>query len=158
MNDSPTPFPTSRRLLGAGVLLFLLGLLTGLVIPATANPRMGLSSHLEGVMNGGFLVVLGLVWPRLRLSRRARAAAFGLALYGTYVNWATTLAAALWGAGGRHMPIAAFGRQGTALQEAIVTFGLASLTVGMLAACVLVLWGLRGTDPDENGASRRDIG
>jgi len=109
---------------------------------------MGLSSHLEGVMNGGFLVVLGLVWPRLRLSGRARAATFGLALYGTYVNWATTLAAALWGAGGRHMPIAAFGRQGTAWQEALVAFGLASLTVGMLAACGLVLWGLRGTDPE----------
>lgn len=51
---------TGRRLLQAGILLFLLGLLTGFLVPFTANPRMGLSSHLEGVMNGMFLVGLGL--------------------------------------------------------------------------------------------------
>ena len=36
------------RLLRLGVLLFLLGLLTGFAIPALTNPRMGLTSHLEG--------------------------------------------------------------------------------------------------------------
>jgi hypothetical protein len=52
---------TAHRLLQFGVLLFLLGLLSGFVTPALANPRMGLSSHLEGVMNGTFLVILGLL-------------------------------------------------------------------------------------------------
>lgn len=41
-----------HALLQAGVALFLAGLLVGLAVPAMANPRMGLASHLEGVMNG----------------------------------------------------------------------------------------------------------
>ena len=60
-----TQAQTGRRLLQLGIILFLLGLLTGLAVPALANPRMGLASHLGGVMNGLVLVALGLMWPRL---------------------------------------------------------------------------------------------
>ena len=35
-----------------GMLLFLLGLLTGFAEPHFGNVRMGLAAHLEGVMNG----------------------------------------------------------------------------------------------------------
>jgi (hydroxyamino)benzene mutase len=139
----------SRRLMRAGIALFLLGLLTGFTLPLLANSRMGLSSHLEGVMNGTFLVVLGLLWPKLRLTDRWLTAGFWLALYGTYVNWATTLAAAAWGAGGAMMPLSAPGRSGTPGQEALVKFGLISLSLGIVATCVIVLCGLRGTEPDE---------
>jgi len=38
------------------------GLLTGFVETKFLNPRMGLAAHLEGVMNGTFLVALGAVW------------------------------------------------------------------------------------------------
>jgi len=107
---------------------------------------MGLSSHLEGVMNGIFLVVLGSIWPRLRLSRLALTITFWLAMYGAYISWATTLSAAAWGAGQAMLPIAAAGHKGTALQEAIINFGLSSLVLAMLVTCVIVLWGLRGAD------------
>ena len=60
---------TGRQLLQIGVVLFALGLFTGFAVPAFANPRMGLASHLEGVMNG------------------------------TFVNWVATTLAAAWGAG-----------------------------------------------------------
>jgi len=50
------------------------------------DPRMALSSHLEGVMNGMFLVLVGLLWPRLSLSRRGQRWLPGLALYGTCAN------------------------------------------------------------------------
>jgi hydroxylaminobenzene mutase len=126
-----------------GMLLFLLGLLTGLVIPLVENPRMGVTAHLEGVMNGTFLVALGLAWPHLRLSARAATAAFWLALYGTYANWASTSLAALWGTGSL-TPIAAAGRSAEAWQEAIVSFGLLSLTAAILPAVAIVLAGLRG--------------
>lgn len=43
-----------------GLILFLMGLLTGLAVPVLKNSRMGLSSHLEGVLNGMFLALLGL--------------------------------------------------------------------------------------------------
>jgi hydroxylaminobenzene mutase len=153
MNSRSGRSGTGRRLLRCGVLLFLLGLLTGLVVPMLANPRMGLSSHLEGVMNGIFLVVLGLVWPRLRLSRSASLAAFCLAVYGTYVNWATTLAAAAWGAGAPMMPIAGLDHHGTRLQEGVIAFGLVSLALAMIATCAVVLWGIRGADDPEHNVS-----
>jgi hydroxylaminobenzene mutase len=150
MNRLPTELRTARRLIRLGVLLLFLGLLTGLVVPMLSNPRMGLTSHLEGVMNGILLVVLGLIWSRLRLSRLTMAVTFWLATYGTYVNWATTLAAAAWGAGGSRMPIAAMGRTGTPIQEGIINFGLVSLTLAMLSTCIVVLWGLRGADQPES--------
>jgi hydroxylaminobenzene mutase len=40
-----------------GLTLFVIGLLTGFAIPALKNPRMGLTSHLEGVLNGMFLAL-----------------------------------------------------------------------------------------------------
>jgi hydroxylaminobenzene mutase len=134
---------TPRRLMFHGMLLFLLGLLTGLVVPLLANPRMGVTAHLEGLLNGTFLAVLGLVWAHLRVPPRAARAAFWLVLYGAYANWASTSLAALWGTGSL-TPIAAPGRSGEPWQEAIVTFGLLSLTVAILPALAIVVTGLRG--------------
>ena len=51
-----------------GLVLFLLGLLTGLAVAATKNPRMAVASHLQGMTNGPFLIVVGLLWPKLDLS------------------------------------------------------------------------------------------
>jgi hydroxylaminobenzene mutase len=134
----------SRNLMRYGILLFLLGLITGFAIPAMENPRMGLSSHLEGVMNGMFLVLAGLIWPKLRLSDRTLNWGYGLSLFGTYTNWATTLLAGIWGAGAEMMPIAGGGFQGEVWQEIIIKFGLISLSVAMIIVCGLMFWGLRG--------------
>ncbi len=139
----PAEDPRAHRLLQLGLALFLLGLLTGFAVPAVATPRLGLASHLEGVMNGLFLVVLGLLWPRLRLGPRAATVAFWAAVYGTFANWATTLAAAAWGAGGGMMPLAGGEGVGTAWQEGLVAFGLGSLSLAMVLVVGLALWGLR---------------
>jgi len=37
---------------------------------------MGLAAHLEGVMNGIFVVALGTVWTEVRLSPRLKVAAY----------------------------------------------------------------------------------
>lgn len=134
----------ARRLIQLGVLLFLLGLLTGFAVPSLATPRLGLTSHLEGILNGIFLMVLGLVWPKLALPAWALRAGFWLLVYGTFTNWLTTLLGAAWGAGGRMMPIAGGNLEGSRAQEAVVVFGLLSLSIAMVAGCVLVLWGLSG--------------
>jgi hydroxylaminobenzene mutase len=136
---------TARRLMFHGMLLFLLGLVTGLVVPALTNPRMGVSAHLEGVMNGTFLAVLGLVWRELRLGPRALRFTFGLALYGTYVNWASTTLAAAFGTS-ELTPIAGAGHAGAPWQEGLVNFGLISLTFAMLGCLTLAVLGLRGRD------------
>ena len=86
-----------RRLLWHGMALFLIGLLTGLAQQHFANMRMALSAHLEGVMNGTFLLAVGAVWNEVRLSSRASAAAYWALLGGTYGNWAVTTLAAILG-------------------------------------------------------------
>ena len=120
-------------------------MITGFAIPAMQNPRMGLSSHLEAVMNGMFLVILGLIWPKLHLSNRALNWGYGLSLFGTYTNWITTFLAGIWGAGAEMMPIAAGGFLGTAWQEIFIKIGLISLSFAMVIVCGLLIWGLRGT-------------
>lgn len=132
----------SQRLLWHGLFLFLLGLLSGFAVPALRNPRMGLSAHLEAVMNGILLAVLGLAWQRFTLSAQARVTLFWLALYGTYVNWGSTLLAAIFGTS-RSTPIAGAGFSGRTWQENLVDFGLISLSVAIVAACLLALWGAR---------------
>jgi hydroxylaminobenzene mutase len=140
-----------HRLLQLGYGLFLLGLLTGFSLPAMENPRMGLASHLEGIMNGLFLILLGILWQRLVLSRRQTIATFALVIFGTFANWAATLLAAVWGAG-HSMPIAAAGYQGLTWQEGILDLLLFSLSFAMIAVCGLVLWGLRYSSRLEGNA------
>src|SRR4051794_19517269 len=86
-SEVPLSERLGRRLLRYGIVLFILGLVTGRLVQSLAVPRMGLASHLQGVMNGTFLVALGLVWPHLRLRALSLRVAYWLALAGTYLNW-----------------------------------------------------------------------
>ena len=136
MND------TRRRLMWHGMFLFLLGLLTGLVETQFANVRMGLAAHLEGVMNGIFLLALGAAWSEVKLEGRTLAIAYWTALYGTYANWAVTTLAAVFGTGALS-PVTAPGRMAAPWQENLVHAGFISVGIAILSATVLVLWGLR---------------
>lgn len=132
----------SRQLLRAGFFLFLLGLLTGLAIPIFENPRMGLSAHLSGVLNGFFLILLGLSWERLRLVGRASSAVYGLALYAAYTNWTINVLGASLGTG-KLTPLVAGGRVGKPWQEALVNTGAVSLAIAIIVCLGLVIWSLR---------------
>jgi (hydroxyamino)benzene mutase len=131
-----------RRLCWHGMFLFLLGLMTGLIEQNFHNPRMGLAAHLEGVMNGAFVVALAAIWSELRLSSRQQAAAYWTVLYGTYANWGTTTVAAILGTGAMS-PITAAGQNAPPWQEILVTLGFVSVGVSIIASSVIVLWGLR---------------
>lgn len=133
---------SNRRLMFHGVLLFLLGLVTGLLERRFTNMRMGVSAHLEGVMNGTFLIVLGAIWTEVRLSPAAKTAAFWAALYGTYANWFFTTFGAVFGTAAAN-PIVAAGHHGQPWQETLAGAGFLSVAVAIIAASVFVLWGLR---------------
>jgi (hydroxyamino)benzene mutase len=141
-----------RRLMWNGIFLFLLGLLTGLVEQRFTNVRMGLAAHLEGVMNGIFLIALGAIWTEVRLRPVVKATAYWTALYGTYVNWFTTTLAAIFGTAA-DSPISSAGHSGQPWQETLVGAGFLSVSVSIIASSVLVLWGLRAERSSKQGLS-----
>ncbi len=130
----------ANRFLLWGFVLFFLGLVVGMFIPLLRNPRMGLSTHLEGVMNGLFLVVLGLVWNKLVLPSRVLRTGFWLAIYGTFANYLAVLIAAITGAG-KMIPIAG-GKEGVAAVEAVISVLLITLSLSMLAVTLIVIYAL----------------
>jgi hydroxylaminobenzene mutase len=132
-----------------GMLLFLLGLITGLVEQHFTNVRMGLSAHLEGVMNGILLLALGGAWNEVRLPHPVKVTAYGTALYGTYVNWLVTSIGATFGTAASS-PITSAGHNGLPWQESVVAMGFLSVAITIIAASILVLWGLRGTAAQVN--------
>tara|TARA_R110002050_G_scaffold284788_1_gene434124 strand:- start:727 stop:1125 length:399 start_codon:yes stop_codon:yes gene_type:complete len=126
-----------------GMVLFMCGLLTGFIIQDLKNPRAGLTSHLEGVQNGTFLVVVGLLWDELKLSSTLKNITFWSALYGTFGNWFFTLLSGISGAS-RLCPIVGKGFSGTDFMEDVVEKGLYSISVAIIAAVALMIYGLRG--------------
>jgi (hydroxyamino)benzene mutase len=137
--------PASDLLCFAGVLLFLIGLLTGFAIPLCRSSRLGLSAHLTGVQSGAFLLALGLLWTRLVI-----APTWGSVLaIGTcaslYMIWLALLLAAIFGAG-RGLPIAGQGITTTAVKQTAVTVLMAVGSLGIVAAMadLLVTWRWQG--------------
>jgi len=146
MHTSAESSRQGHRLLQAGILLFLLSLFVGILIPNFTVPRVALSTHLLGIMQGIFLMVTGVVWPRLRLARAASRIGFSLAVYGCFSAWTGNLLAGVWGAGNALLPMAAGTAHGTPVQEIVIAAALRPAAVSLILVAVLILWGLRGAD------------
>ena len=132
-----------RRLLWHGVLLFLIGLLTGFALPALTNPRLGLSAHMEALLNGMVLILLGgVVWNYLNVSERIEKLLFWLFIYAAYANWFFCLLAAIFGAN-KILPIASSGHTVAPWQDIPVRLGLGTGALSITLACILLLYGLR---------------
>ena len=141
-----------HRLLQLGIVLFLCALIVGIAVPYFAVPRLGLSTHLLGVMQGIFLLVTGSLWAKLKLSRALSRLAFCAVVYGCVAAWTSNLLAAIWGAGNSMLPIAAGQARGSVLQEGIIGAGLRTAAIALILAAALILWGLR--DPGVDTAGR----
>ena len=142
MDEIKSKNDQSNKLLFLGLLLFLIGLIIGMIVPLFANPRLGVSSHIEGVLNGIFLIVLGLIWHKVDLSLKWLKITFYLAIYGTFVNCFGILIAAIFNAG-KMLGIAANGQEGAPLVEGIVSFCLISLSIAMVIVSIALLVGLK---------------
>ena len=144
MPQSPIVSQPKRTLLLYGAVLILLGLLSGLVAPEVTNPRMGLSAHVGGVLNGMLLIILGLAWPYARLSSGLDRTTTRLLLFSLYGTWGFTLLGAVFGTS-QAMPIAGEGFSGERWQEALVTGGLTATALAILAAIILIVFGFART-------------
>lgn len=130
----------SNKLVLYGMILFLLGLLIGLMVPAVANPRMGLAAHMQGITNGIFLIVMGLIWHKIAISDRLLKTSYWLVLYGTFANLAAVFISAVYDVGSM-MPIAG-GKSEDIVFDSLVTFMLITLGISMLIVSILVIYGL----------------
>ena len=133
----------SRKLKMLGMFLFLLGLVTGFATANLKNPRMGLAAHLEGVMNGIFLIAVGLIWSDLKLLKKVKTATYWTLIYGTFVNWFITLFAAYAGAYAMS-PVTGHGFMGTPALENFVNTGFISVGLTMVFAVSAMTYGLIG--------------
>ena len=127
-----------------GIALILASALVGLAIPHFAAPRLALSGHLIGLMQGMFLVIAGLVWPRLSLGPPQSRLAFVLLICQAIAAPLANLLAAAWGAGISIVPMAAGTARGGNVQEMIVALLLRSAGIALVVSLILILWGLRG--------------
>jgi len=123
----------------SGVLLFLLGLLSGFAIPLLRSPRIGLSAHVAAIQSGLALVAVAWAGSRLTLPEGWAAAIAHTLWVSLYVLWVGLLFAGAYGTG-RTLPIAGAGLRAKPWQEttALVLIGAAS--VGSAAAIAALLW------------------
>ncbi len=130
-----------RELLIHGTILFLLGLLNGVLVQRFPNPRMGLSAHLAGVQNALVLWAFGLIWPHLKLQLLSQLFAAWAAISSMYAIWLALILAAAWGTG-RSTPIAGAGHSASRGKELTVTVLIVSGSLAIIVATVFVLCGL----------------
>lgn len=132
----------NRRLASHGLILALLGLLTGLIGPNLTLPRLGLAAHTIALLGAALLLGLAACWPLFELEERWRRWMAGLWLIALYTNWAGCLLGAATGAG-RLTPIAARGAEGPIWAEATVALLLGGGSLAALAAVILGQMGLK---------------
>ncbi|HEY8949556.1 MAG TPA: hypothetical protein VIM56_11780 [Rhizomicrobium sp.] len=122
----------------AGVLLFLLGLLTGFAIPALKVPRIGLSAHLAATQMGVALIAFGFLWERLTFWNGWSTPLAHVLWISFYIVWAAILLGGIWGTG-RALPIAGAGHTAAKWQEQITLLPLALGSFGGLGVIVMLL-------------------
>jgi (hydroxyamino)benzene mutase len=133
----------AQRLFQIGIGLFLFSVLIGFAIPRFTVPRVALSAHLIGMLQGMFLTIIGLLWSRLSLRPGQSKIAFWLMVYQAVTATLSNLLAAAWGAGHTMIPMAAGAARGGNTQEIIISIGLRSTALCLILALLLILWGLR---------------
>jgi hydroxylaminobenzene mutase len=137
---------TRDRLVWHGVLLFLVGLLMGLVTYSVANPRMGLSAHVGAVINGAFLIALGAAWDTIRLTPRADRFAFWLLTVGSWGGSLGVFVAAVLNTRDA-TPLHGAAQSAEAWKEGLVGATLVVMGIALLAGVVVALYGLRRRAP-----------
>jgi hydroxylaminobenzene mutase len=133
----------SHRLMQVGASLFLFALVVGFFVPQFALPRMALSVHLIAISRGLFLMVAGLVWPRLGASAGMLRATYWLLLYGCFAGLGANLLAASWDAGQTLLPVAAGEAHGSPWEEQVIGIVLRSGGAALILGTALFIWGLR---------------
>ena len=135
------------RLLQVGIVLILYSSIEGFVIPYFGSPRVGLSAHTLGALEGVLVLALGILWPKLSLRAMASRIAFWCLLYSAFAILGSYTIAAAWGVGNETIVLAGelpHGlHHGSAFQETLIRILSYSSAPTGLTAFLFVFWGLR---------------
>ncbi|WP_394730879.1 hypothetical protein [Altererythrobacter sp. GH1-8] len=126
----------ARELAITGALLFLVGLLQGLVVEHFANPRMALSAHLDAVQSGMAVLIAAAFWRSARWSVKTEQVARWALAVGMVGLWLGITLAAITGAN-EALPIAGEGYSATPKAELATT-----AVIGTSSLALLLGWGL----------------
>jgi (hydroxyamino)benzene mutase len=134
-----------RKILIHGAFLVLVGLVWGLVVPATPHPRLALGAHIQFVTNGMLFIVLATVLLALRHSVGPKSVSVMVAA--VWLTWAMALSevANSWWGTTQTLPIAA-GQAGVtgavSWQELIVHVTHIGAGLALIIAWSMLLAGL----------------
>lgn len=134
----------SRQLLLHGMLLVLVGLVWGLVVPATPHPRLALGAHIQFVTNGMLFVVLATAL--LALPHRVGPKSVWTMVAAAWLTWSMTIseAANSWWGTNQMLPITA-GQAGATggepWQEVVVQLSHIGAGLGLIIAWTLLVVG-----------------
>lgn len=85
-----------KKMLIAGMVLFLLAILNGMFIPYMSSSSAGITAHLTGVQNAILLIGFGLMWRYLAISPLYLSWCLVLSIYGMYTIWLAQFFSAVW--------------------------------------------------------------
>jgi hydroxylaminobenzene mutase len=137
----------ARQILFHGGLMTLLSLLSGFTAYFALAPRVALSSHTVGLIQGAMLIAIAGAWHLLNASPKTLKIIKYTLLVGFYANWVSLQLSALWSAGRDTFPI--IGKdmpEGAASWQDLTVTVLGVLSVLILVSAVLIVLAARNKD------------
>jgi hydroxylaminobenzene mutase len=124
----------ARQILFHGGLMTLLSLLSGFTVFFALAPRIALSSHTIGLIQGGILIAIAGAWHLLNAPSKTLKIIKYTLLVGFYANWLSLQLSALWSAGKDTFPI-----NGKDMPDGAASWQNSTVTVlGYLSVLILV--------------------
>ena len=139
----------ARQILFHGGIMTLLSLLSGFTAFFALAPRIALSSHTVGLLQGAMLIAIAGAWHLLNAPPKTLKILKYTLLVGFYANWISTQLSALWSAGRSTYPIngKAMPEGAASWQDMTVTV-LGFLSVLILVSAVLIIVAARNNKPE----------
>ena len=137
----------ARQILFHGGLMTLLSLLSGFTTLFALAPRIALSSHTIGLIQGAMLIAIAGAWHLLNASPKTLKIIKYTLLIGFYANWVSLQLSALWSAGRDSFPISGKDMPaGAAPWQDWTVIGIGMLSMLVLVSAVLIIMAARKKD------------
>jgi (hydroxyamino)benzene mutase len=137
----------ARQILFHGGVMTVLSLLSGFTTFFALAPRIALSSHTVGLMQGAMLIAIAGAWHLLDTSPKYLKIIKYTLLVGFYTNWISLQLSALWSAGKSSFPISGESMSDVAAPWQNITVKvLGFLSLLIIVSAILIVLGARNRE------------